>query len=142
MDNGGRRLDLARGGEKAQDVQKKIVFRLDELIKEMEAKNKPGDGAGQRRQLPRRRRQAGQRPPGRQHHPARPSTPRTASSWAAAVRGTWTRRCSVVAEQWGGMPAEKRAKVVQELTRDLPPKFEPMIKNYFEALDKQYGFKK
>lgn len=33
MDNSGRRLDLARGGEKTQDIQKKIVFRLDELIK-------------------------------------------------------------------------------------------------------------
>src|SRR5439155_26260994 len=44
MDNSGRRLDLARGGEKTQDIQKKIVFRLDELIKELEAKNKPGQG--------------------------------------------------------------------------------------------------
>ena len=30
MDNSGRRLELARGGEKTQDIQKKIVFRLDE----------------------------------------------------------------------------------------------------------------
>lgn len=42
MDNSGRRLDLARGGEKTQDIQKKIVFRLDELIKEMENKAKSG----------------------------------------------------------------------------------------------------
>src|SRR5205085_9911362 len=41
MDNSGRRLELARAGEKTQDIQKKIVFRLDELIKEMENKNKP-----------------------------------------------------------------------------------------------------
>src|SRR5207248_603623 len=44
MDNSGRRLELARAGEKTQDIQKKIVFRLDELIKEMENKNKPGQG--------------------------------------------------------------------------------------------------
>ena len=58
MDNSGRRLDLARGGEKTQDIQKKIVFRLDELIKELEAKSKPGPGDGppNGRQLPRRRR--------------------------------------------------------------------------------------
>ena len=30
MDNSGRRLDLSRGGPKTQDIQKKIVFRLDE----------------------------------------------------------------------------------------------------------------
>src|SRR5207302_3546385 len=40
MDNSGRRLDLSRPGEKTQDIQKKIVFRLDELIKEMENKSK------------------------------------------------------------------------------------------------------
>src|SRR6185295_12480998 len=44
MDNSGRRLELARAGEKTQDIQKKIVFRLDELIKELENKNKPGNG--------------------------------------------------------------------------------------------------
>jgi len=42
MDNSGRRLELARGGEKTQDIQKKIVFRLDELIKELENKSKSG----------------------------------------------------------------------------------------------------
>jgi hypothetical protein len=42
MDNSGRRLDLARAGEKTQDIQKKIVFRLDELIKELENQAKSG----------------------------------------------------------------------------------------------------
>ena len=42
MDNSGRRLELARAGEKTQDIQKKIVFRLDELIKELENKSKSG----------------------------------------------------------------------------------------------------
>jgi hypothetical protein len=42
MDNSGRRLDLARGGEKTQDIQKKIVFRLDELIKQLENQSKSG----------------------------------------------------------------------------------------------------
>ncbi len=46
MDNSGRRLDLSRGGEKTQDIQKKIVFRLDELIKEMENKCKGGQCNG------------------------------------------------------------------------------------------------
>ncbi|MFO0938083.1 MAG: hypothetical protein U0798_16390 [Gemmataceae bacterium] len=42
MDNSGRRLDLARGGPQTQDIQKKIVFRLDEVIKELENKSKGG----------------------------------------------------------------------------------------------------
>jgi hypothetical protein len=36
MDNSGRRLQLARGGPVTQKIQKDIVRRLDELIKEME----------------------------------------------------------------------------------------------------------
>jgi hypothetical protein len=42
MDNSGRRLELARGGETTQDIQRKIVFRLDELIKELENQSKSG----------------------------------------------------------------------------------------------------
>ena len=46
-----------------------------------------------------------------------------------------------IAEQWGTMPPAQRAKVVADLTRELPPKFEPMIKQYFEALDRIHGYK-
>ena len=42
MDNSGRRLDLARGGQTTQDIQKRIIFRLDEKIKELEEKAKGG----------------------------------------------------------------------------------------------------
>jgi hypothetical protein len=42
MDSSGRRLDLARGGQTTQDIQKRIVFRLDEKIKELEEKAKGG----------------------------------------------------------------------------------------------------
>jgi hypothetical protein len=42
MDNSERRLAHARGGKITQDIQKKIVFRLDELIKELENKSKGG----------------------------------------------------------------------------------------------------
>jgi hypothetical protein len=40
MDNSGRRLNLARGGPVTQKIQKDIVNRLDELIKELENKQK------------------------------------------------------------------------------------------------------
>jgi hypothetical protein len=45
-----------------------------------------------------------------------------------------------IAEQWGTMPAEKRAKVAQEIARQSSQKFEPMIRSYFDALDRQHGF--
>lgn len=40
MDNSGRRLQLARGGPVTQKIQKDIVNRLDEIIKELENKKK------------------------------------------------------------------------------------------------------
>jgi hypothetical protein len=42
MDNSERRLGQSRGGKTTQDIQKKIVFRLDELIKEKENQAKGG----------------------------------------------------------------------------------------------------
>jgi hypothetical protein len=42
MDNSERRLGLGRGGPETQEIQKKIVFRLDELIKEKENQAKGG----------------------------------------------------------------------------------------------------
>jgi hypothetical protein len=41
-----------------------------------------------------------------------------------------------IAENWGTMPPAERAKVMQEITRDLPPKYKPMIDEYFKALNR------
>jgi hypothetical protein len=136
MDNSGRRLDLARGGEKTQDIQKKIVRYLDELIEE-----KKGEG-------PRTPRPPG--PGNPDDHPGgrTPNTDPPQPAPQSTVMGgrgpgqVDEKQLRQIAEQWGTMPAEKRAKVVQELTRDLPAKYEPMIKNYFEALDKMHRYKR
>ncbi len=40
MDNIERRLELSRGGPETQKIQKEVVARLDELIKQMENQNK------------------------------------------------------------------------------------------------------
>jgi hypothetical protein len=46
MGNIQRRLDLERGGKKTQKEQKEVLVRLDEMIKELENKQKPSDGNG------------------------------------------------------------------------------------------------
>jgi len=46
MDLVQRRLDLVRGGKKTQKVQKEIVARLDEIIKELENQQDPDGGGG------------------------------------------------------------------------------------------------
>jgi hypothetical protein len=46
MDNIERRLELARGGPKTQKIQKEVVARLDEIIKDLENKAKGNSNGG------------------------------------------------------------------------------------------------
>jgi hypothetical protein len=142
MGNSGRRLDLARGGEKTQDIQKKIVFYLNKLIEK-----DGGDGPSPKDPPPGPRRPGDEpghpRPgplpgPGDQGNPA----PESRVMGGTGPGGVDAAKLRKIGDSWGTLPPEKRAQVVQELTRDLPPRFEPLIKNYFEALDKLHGYKK
>jgi hypothetical protein len=50
------------------------------------------------------------------------------------------KRLKKLAEEWGKLPESERAKAVQEITRDLPAKFKPMIEDYFKSLNKINGY--
>jgi len=137
MDNSGRRLDLARPGEKTQDIQKKIVFRLDEIIKEMENQAK-GGGQCNGGNCP-----GGGKPGLKPGSTVRPSNPALDSiimggSGAGKVDDKQLRK---YAEQWGGLPPAERAKIVEDVTRDLPAKYKPIIDEYFKSLNRVHGFK-
>ncbi len=135
MDNSGRRLDLARAGEKTQDIQKKIIFRLDELIKEMENQAK-GGGQCNGGNCP----NGGKPGSGSTLTPSNPAADSTIMGGAGAGKVD-DKVLRKFAEEWGGYTPEKRAKVVEELTRDLPAKYKPMIDEYFKSLNRIHGFK-
>ena len=136
MDNSGRRLDLTRGGTTTQDIQKKIVFRLDEKIKELENKCKGGQCNG------------GNCPGGGAPGPAsgqNPSGPAGTSTLPITGPNDGKvdpKQLRVLAETWGKLPPSERQKAVQELTRDLPAKHKPMIEEYFKSLNRMNGFDK
>jgi len=44
------------------------------------------------------------------------------------------KRLEKVAKDWGNMPEKERAKAMQELTRDMPPKYREVIESYFRKL--------
>jgi hypothetical protein len=138
MDNSGRRLELARGGEKTQDIQKKIVFRLDELIKELENKNKPGQCNGGN--CPNGG-QPGNGPPG--GNTTQPSNPASDSviMGGSGPGNVTDKELRNIAEKWGTLPPEKRAKIIEDINRDLPAKYKPMIDDYFKSLNKIHGYK-
>ncbi|HUR55963.1 MAG TPA: hypothetical protein VMZ71_17640 [Gemmataceae bacterium] len=134
MDNSGRRLDLGRAGEKTQDIQKKIVFRLDELIKEMENKCKGGQCNG------------GNCPNG--GSPGNGSTlqPNAPAPDSSLMGGQGAgkvdeKKLRMAAEVWGTLTAEKRNAIVEEINRDLPAKYKPMIDEYFKSLNRVHGIK-
>jgi tetratricopeptide (TPR) repeat protein len=128
MDNSERRLDLARTGPKTQEIQRKIVFRLDELIKDLENQCKncgqcqcPGGGS--------------QPGAGGQGSPA-PDSVIMLNSGPGVVD---QKKLQHLATVWGKLPEKERAKAMMELTKDLPPRYREVIENYFKTLARSQG---
>jgi hypothetical protein len=130
MDNVERRLELARGGPQTQKIQRDIVARLDELIKELENQakgssqcngggcpngGKPGSGGGNQ-----------------------PNNPMQDSQIAGASGpgNVDAKRLKGLAEAWGKMPEKDRAKALQEIIKDMPPRHREITENYFKKLAK------
>jgi len=133
MDNSGRRLDLSRDGPKTQEIQKKIVFNLDEKIKQLEEeekKKKQGQGQGSGPPMP----GSGQGPP---NGPMQES--QIATNGGKGVVDE--KKLRNYEKTWGTLPEAERKKIVQEITRDLPPKYKPIIEDYFRSLNRMNGYK-
>jgi hypothetical protein len=157
MDNSGRMLDLARGGPNTQKVQKEIIHRLDELIKELENKakdqddkdgddkeGKPGDGKGgacpnqkpggsgsgdQPGNLPGKK--AGSKPTKPLEQPA---------PGGAEGKGLVDQiKLKKAIDSWGTLPPNERQQVLQDLTANLSPTDRAIIENYFLKLTQVKG---
>ena len=136
MDNSGRRLDLTRGGTQTQEIQKKIVFRLDEKIKELENKCKGGSCNGGN--CP----GGGAPGPASGDQPSGPAGQSTLPQTGVKDGKVDAKELRKLAEVWGKLPPSERQKAVQEITRDLPAKHKPMIEEYFKSLNRMNGFDK
>ncbi len=44
------------------------------------------------------------------------------------------KKFEALAKQWGKLPEKERAKAMQDLTRDMPPKYREVIETYFRRL--------
>jgi len=125
MNNIERRLELARGGPHTQKIQKDVVARLDEMIKKLENEC---NGSCQCN--------GGGCPNGGNSGGARPSSPMKDSRIAknGGPGRVDPKQLKGLAEQWGKLPEKERAKAMQDLTRDLPPKYKEIVENYFRKL--------
>jgi hypothetical protein len=126
MDNIERRLELARGGPQTQKIQKEVVARLDEIIKELEKQAESQCNGGGCPNGGQPRNSGG----------ANPSSPMNDSN--IATNGgpgiVDAKKLRGLAEQWGKLPEKKRAEALQELIRDMPPKHREITENYFKKL--------
>jgi hypothetical protein len=127
MDNSERRLAQSRGGKTTQDIQKKIVFRLDELIKEKENQCKGGQCNGGC--CPNGGNQIGKGTT-RSSNPA----PDSAIMGGAGNGTVDEKKLATIAKAWGTMPEKDRAKAIMDITKDLPARYRVVIEDYFKAL--------
>ena len=133
MENIERRLDLARGGPQTQKLQKEVLARLDELIKELENKSKKSGsgGGGNGGACP-----DGGTPGSGQPNGNNPTSPATESGIANAG-GTGRvdpLKMRKLAEEWGRMPPREQARALQDLTQGMSARHREAIENYFRNL--------
>lgn len=145
MDNSGRRLDLARPDPTTQEIQRKIVFRLDELIKEKDNQANGGGGGGQanKGQCPNGGQPGGGQAPG--NGPGDTTNPQKNAQDSQIMGGAGKNKdinkdLQLATQNWGSLPKEERAKIIDQLTREYPAKYKPMIDDYFKSLNKVHGF--
>jgi len=131
MENIQRRLELKRGGKHTQKMQKEVLVRLDEMIKEIENKNK------QQGNCP----NGGSCPNGGQGQQDGPGKDQSSNPQKDTQGGTANKpgevdqkKVNEIAEVWGKLPEKERAKALVELTRNLPPQDRAVIEQYFKRL--------
>ena len=131
MGNIERRLELARGGPETQKLQKDVIRRLDELIKELERKNPPGDGPTVPNPKP------GPTPPDpKPGDPKRGRRPldEPQIGGPGGTGKVFRQRFDNLKARWGIMLPRQREEALQELTRGMPPRYREAIENYFRNL--------
>ncbi len=131
MENIERRLDLARGGPQTQKLQKEVVARLDELIKELENKAKSKPGAPNQGQCPDGSQPGNQ--PGNGNNPSQPMPDSTLPQQGGTGRVDPVKMRKLV-EEWGRMPPREQARALQELTQGMSARHREAIENYFRNL--------
>jgi len=132
MDNSGRRLELARGGPITQKIQKDIVNRLDELIKELENKQKKGGQSSNGGGCP----DGSGGSSGSNGGGANPSSPMQDSNIATngGPGSVDAKKYKALVKRWGSMPEKERRAELQRLTRGMSEKHRQAIENYFKRI--------
>jgi hypothetical protein len=133
MDNIERRLDLTRGGPQTQKMQKDVLARLDELIKELENQCNCNCNGGN---CP----NGGNRP----SNNIRASSPQKDSVGGngAGPGNVDPKRFKEIADVWGKLPEKERVKILNDLKQNMPAQYDEIVKRYFKKLNQDESDRK
>jgi hypothetical protein len=137
MDNIQRRLELNRGGKATQKIQKEVLVRLDEMIKEKENQQKQGQPNGGN--CPGGGTKPGNPGPASGNRPSNPAGETALPSGEGKGIADMKEKVAKIVDQWGNLPEKERAKAMLELTRTLDPKYKDAVEIYLKELQKRSG---
>jgi hypothetical protein len=135
MDNIQRRLELNRGGKATQKIQKEVLVRLDEMIKEKENQQN-GGGQSNGGNCPGGGNKPGNSGPASGNRPSNPAS-ETALPSGEGKGIIDPKEAKKLVEVWGNLPEKERAKAMLELTRNLDPKYKDAVEIYLKELQKR-----
>ncbi len=129
QDHIAKRLEHLKGGPKTQKLQEEALRKLNKLIKDKEdeanaqaqaqaEKNKPQDAKGRRDAA------------GNPISPQDDSVPGSESG----PGNIDPKKFKEITQQWGKLPEKERIRAMQEIIRDMPPRYKHLIQEYFNKL--------
>lgn len=128
MNISAQRMDAGKGGKKTQEVQKRIIAKLDQEIKDIEdaeAKAKSDAEAKYSRDSDKSN-----------PNPPKPSDESKIMQGPPGSGGIDQKKLKGYAENWGNMAPLERQKAVQDITKSLPPKHRQLVEDYYRALNR------
>jgi hypothetical protein len=138
MSNIERRLELARGGPKTQKLQKEVISRLDELIKELENKAKGECSSCNGGSCPNGGDSQAQGNGGGQANKTPMGDSRVATNGGSG--NAIQRQIRKLGERWGQLPERERAQAEREfedLVGSLSLAHQEAYRTYFRRLQEQ-----
>jgi hypothetical protein len=127
-----QRLEIERGGKKTRDMQKEVVVRLDEMIKEAENQQKQAAASNQGN-CPNGGKQEGEggQGSGQPNQPQQDSMPGGPSGSGDVDN----KKAKEIAEIWGKLPDRDRAQAMRDLAARAPAKYRETLELYFKKLN-------
>ncbi len=137
MSTSARRLKLANAGVKTQVVQKRIITRLDQLIKM--AEQSQGKSSGRQKQKSQQQQSMSmQQSQGPNNSPMTPSQAAKKSSIPSGgvMNPGDLKAFNSNKRQWGNLPPRERNMILNALRHQTLPQYKSLVRQYYESLAK------